>query len=58
MATRAGRTFNGHHYTTCHSTRLSSPIVTYHRDGVRLTEREWRRHMEADKRADAEKQAA
>ena len=55
MAMRSGWTFNKNHYSTCESVRLSSPITTYHRNGVRMTKVEWRRMMEADRRADAEK---
>lgn len=58
MAMRYGWTFNGAHYSVCESVRLSSPITTYHRNGVRMTEREWRRMMDADRRADAKQNAA
>lgn len=51
MSTRSGWTFNGHHYTTCESSRMGCPIVTYHRDGVRLSERDWRRLMAQDRAA-------
>jgi hypothetical protein len=58
MSTRYGWTFNGHHYTTCESVRMGRPLVSYHRDGVKLTEREWRRLMAADRAAAARDEVA
>ncbi len=49
MTTQYGWTFNGHHYTECESTRLGRPWFSFHRDGVKLTEKEWRLLMKEDR---------
>lgn len=51
--TSEGWTVNGHHYTHCLSVRMGRPLETFHRDGIKLTEREWRRLMAQDREAAA-----
>lgn len=57
MSTRAGWTFNGHHYTECASQRMGRPLFTFHRNGVRMSEREWRKAMAEDKAQENQRSA-
>ena len=58
MATHAAWTYNGHHYTNTQSTRLGSPIETYHRDGKRMAYTAWRAAFFADRDADEARKIA
>lgn len=58
MATHSGFTAGGKHFTETLTTRMGSPLQTYHIDGKRVTATVWFAAYKAAKKADADKVAA
>ena len=58
MATHSGFTAGGKHFTETLTTRMGNPLVTYHVDGKRVTERAWFAEVKAAQQADRIKKLA